>query len=148
MTNAGSRRIMATLNHGPTRCLPPITMETAWLSIPLVAIPTRGPKVVRHCAPPIGGIRLVSDTKTPMPMPWRIEPCVGMEQISKQAGHSDDQARYQAAADKLKAAYFKTFYNPATGVLAGWRSSRRAASRLLFSLGQRHCHSLWSRAAR
>ncbi|HEY1791151.1 MAG TPA: hypothetical protein VGJ73_23585 [Verrucomicrobiae bacterium] len=48
---------------------------------------------------------------------------VGMEQISKQAGHPDDQARYRAAADKLKAAYFKTFYNPATGILAGWRSS-------------------------
>jgi hypothetical protein len=48
---------------------------------------------------------------------------VGMEQISKQAGHPDDQARYQAAADKLKAAYFKTFYDPATGILAGWRSS-------------------------
>jgi hypothetical protein len=48
---------------------------------------------------------------------------VGMEQLSKQAGHPDDQARYQAAADKLKAAYFKTFYDPATGVLAGWRSA-------------------------
>jgi hypothetical protein len=48
---------------------------------------------------------------------------VGMEQISKQAGHPDDQARYQAAAERLKAAYFNTFYDPATGILAGWRSS-------------------------
>ena len=47
---------------------------------------------------------------------------VGMEQISRQAGHPEDEARYQAAAEKLKAVYFKTFYDPATGVLAGWRS--------------------------
>jgi hypothetical protein len=48
---------------------------------------------------------------------------VGMEQISKQTGHRDDEARYRAAAKKLKAVYFKTFYDPATGVLAGWRSA-------------------------
>ncbi len=47
----------------------------------------------------------------------------GMEQLAQQSGHPDDQARYHAAADKLCAAYFKTFYNPATGVLAGWRSA-------------------------
>jgi hypothetical protein len=35
----------------------------------------------------------------------------------------EDQARYRAAADKLQAVYFKTFYDPATGVLAGWRSA-------------------------
>ena len=34
-----------------------------------------------------------------------------------------DAARFRAAADKLRGAYFKTFYNPATGVLAGWRSA-------------------------
>ena len=48
---------------------------------------------------------------------------LGMAQLAQQSGHAGDQARYQAAADKLKAAYFKTFYNPATGVLAGWRSA-------------------------
>jgi len=48
---------------------------------------------------------------------------VGMRKLSMQAGRPDDQARYQAAADKLKAVYFKTFYDPATGILAGWRSS-------------------------
>jgi Bacterial alpha-L-rhamnosidase 6 hairpin glycosidase domain len=47
----------------------------------------------------------------------------GMEQISKQAGRPEDEARYRAAAEKLKAVYFKTFYDPATGVLAGWRSA-------------------------
>lgn len=47
----------------------------------------------------------------------------GMEQIAQQSGHPDDGARYRAAADKLKAAYFNAFYDPATGVLAGWRSA-------------------------
>ncbi|HTV41815.1 MAG TPA: hypothetical protein VMF08_14630 [Candidatus Sulfotelmatobacter sp.] len=47
----------------------------------------------------------------------------GMEEIAGKSGHPDDQARYRAAADKLKAAYFDAFYDPATGVLAGWRSA-------------------------
>jgi hypothetical protein len=34
-----------------------------------------------------------------------------------------DAARYRTAAEKLRAAYFDAFYNPATGVLAGWRSA-------------------------
>jgi Bacterial alpha-L-rhamnosidase 6 hairpin glycosidase domain len=48
---------------------------------------------------------------------------LGMAQLAQQSGHSNDRARYQAAADKLKAIYFKTFYDPKTGVLAGWRSA-------------------------
>jgi hypothetical protein len=47
----------------------------------------------------------------------------GMEELARQANHPDDQARYRAAAKKLRAAYFDAFYNPATGVLAGWRSA-------------------------
>jgi hypothetical protein len=47
----------------------------------------------------------------------------GMEKLAQQANHTADRVRYHAAADKLKAAYFKTFYDPATGVLAGWRSA-------------------------
>jgi hypothetical protein len=47
---------------------------------------------------------------------------LGMEKLARQANRADDGARYRAAADKLKAAYFKTFYNPATRILAGWRS--------------------------
>ena len=47
----------------------------------------------------------------------------GMEQLAQQVGRPNDQARYGAAADKLKAAYFNAFYDPATGVLAGWRST-------------------------
>jgi hypothetical protein len=30
--------------------------------------------------------------------------------------------RYTRAADRIKAVYYSTFFNPATGVLAGWRS--------------------------
>jgi len=48
---------------------------------------------------------------------------IGMEELARQANHPADQARYRAAAHKLRAAYFDAFYNPATGVLAGWRSA-------------------------
>lgn len=47
----------------------------------------------------------------------------GMDQLALDANHPCDAARYQAAAEKLKAVYFKTFYDPKTGVLAGWRSA-------------------------
>jgi hexosaminidase len=47
----------------------------------------------------------------------------GVEQLAQQSNHSEDQTRFRAAADKLKANYFKTFYDPTTGVLAGWRST-------------------------
>jgi len=48
---------------------------------------------------------------------------VGMAQLAQQTGHADDQAHYRAAADRLKTVYFTIFYDPATGVLAGWRSA-------------------------
>jgi hexosaminidase len=47
----------------------------------------------------------------------------GMETMAQQAGHSDDATHYGAAADRLKAAYYDAFYDPKTGVLAGWRSA-------------------------
>ena len=47
----------------------------------------------------------------------------GMEALARQSNHPDDQVRFKEAADKLSAAYFKTFQDPATGVLAGWRSA-------------------------
>jgi len=47
---------------------------------------------------------------------------LGMEKLAQQSNHPDDAIRYQAAAEKLKSVYFKTFYDPKTGVLAGWRS--------------------------
>ena len=46
-----------------------------------------------------------------------------MEHLARQLGKTEDAARYHAAAQKLQAAYFKTFYDPATGVLGGWRSA-------------------------
>lgn len=46
-----------------------------------------------------------------------------MEHLARQIGKTDDAGRYHAAAEKLQAAYFKTFYDPATGVLGGWRSA-------------------------
>ncbi|MGH7978048.1 MAG: MGH1-like glycoside hydrolase domain-containing protein, partial [Limisphaerales bacterium] len=45
-----------------------------------------------------------------------------MDKLARQASHPNAAARYRAAAEKLKAVYFKTFYDPKTGVLAGWRS--------------------------
>ena len=47
----------------------------------------------------------------------------GMEQLARLSDHPAGLRRYRAAADKLKAVYFKTFFDPATGVLAGWRSA-------------------------
>jgi hypothetical protein len=49
-----------------------------------------------------------------------------LQGMSRMAGESEnpaDSARYAAAAAKLHGAYFKAFYDPATGVLAGWRSA-------------------------
>jgi hypothetical protein len=43
--------------------------------------------------------------------------------LARKAGKSADAARYQAAADKLRAHYYDRFFDPATGVLAGWRSA-------------------------
>ena len=38
------------------------------------------------------------------------------------AGRPAMAKRYRADAERIKAVYFKTFFNPATGVLAGWKS--------------------------
>jgi hypothetical protein len=38
-------------------------------------------------------------------------------------GRGEDGARYRAAAAKLRQAYYRAYYNPATGILAGWRSA-------------------------
>ena len=47
----------------------------------------------------------------------------GMAALAEAAGRADDAARYRHRAEMLKAVYWKTFYNPATGVLAGWKSA-------------------------
>jgi hypothetical protein len=43
--------------------------------------------------------------------------------LASNLGRSDDAARYGAAAQKLRQAYFPAFFDRATGVLAGWRSA-------------------------
>lgn len=48
---------------------------------------------------------------------------VGLTKMADMAGKSDDAAGYRRQAAMLKAAYAKTFYNPDTGVLAGWVSA-------------------------
>ncbi len=47
----------------------------------------------------------------------------GMAEMARQANKPEDAKLYGARARKLHDAYFKTFYDPATGVLAGWKSA-------------------------
>ena len=47
----------------------------------------------------------------------------GMEKLSGMLEKTDDAARYRKAADRVREVYVKTFLNPATGVLAGWKSA-------------------------
>jgi len=47
----------------------------------------------------------------------------GMAEMARQANKPEDARLYTARADKLQAVYYRTFYNPATGVLAGWKSA-------------------------
>ena len=46
-----------------------------------------------------------------------------MAMMADKAGNGADAGRYQAAANKLREAYYDRFFDPATGVLAGWRSA-------------------------
>ena len=48
---------------------------------------------------------------------------IQLSQIARKMNKKEDAQRYERHAGKLKDSYFKTFYNPATGVLAGWKSS-------------------------
>ena len=43
--------------------------------------------------------------------------------LARQLEHADDAERFAEKAAKLRAAYAPTFLNPATGVLAGWKSA-------------------------
>jgi len=47
----------------------------------------------------------------------------GMAALAGLAGRDGDAAIYQERAQRLKASYYDAFYNPETGVLAGWRSA-------------------------
>lgn len=45
-----------------------------------------------------------------------------MADLEHRVGNESKAAFYRERADRIKAVYYKTFYNPATGVLAGWRT--------------------------
>ena len=45
-----------------------------------------------------------------------------MADLETLAGRANLAARYQADANRIKDVYFKSFYNPQTGVLAGWQT--------------------------
>jgi hypothetical protein len=45
-----------------------------------------------------------------------------MAMVAEMVGRKDDAEHYRNLSNKLKKAYFTTFYHPATGVLAGWKS--------------------------
>ena len=45
-----------------------------------------------------------------------------MADLAKRAGQPEDAKLYTARAEKLRSVYYDTFYNPTTGVLAGWKS--------------------------
>lgn len=46
-----------------------------------------------------------------------------MAMLARKAGKPADAARYRGAAEKLRAHYYDRFFDPATGVLGGWRSA-------------------------
>lgn len=46
-----------------------------------------------------------------------------MAEMAKKLGKTADVSRYRKAADKLRSVYYDRFFDPATGVLGGWRSA-------------------------
>ena len=48
---------------------------------------------------------------------------IGMEKLAATIGDENQSERYRERAKKLKAVYYQTFFNPATGILAGWKSA-------------------------
>lgn len=47
----------------------------------------------------------------------------GLADLESLLGRGNRQRHYEVLADRLKSAYFKTFYNPQTGWLGWWRSA-------------------------
>ena len=70
-----------------------------------------------------GGTPSASATKTPTRTPWPIARCWAWRRWRSGRASTTTPPAIDAAAGKLHDAYFKTFYNPATGVLAGWKSA-------------------------
>ena len=49
--------------------------------------------------------------------------CSMFSDLARKLGHGSDADGFSAKAAKLRAAYAKTFLNPETGILAGWKSA-------------------------
>ena len=47
---------------------------------------------------------------------------INLADLEKQVGDNDREQRYRQRAEKMKAVFLKTFYNPETGWLGWWRS--------------------------
>ena len=47
----------------------------------------------------------------------------GLVELAGRIGHDADARRFETAAARLHGAYLPTFFNPETGILAGWRST-------------------------
>jgi hypothetical protein len=52
---------------------------------------------------------------------WRAFRCLA--DLEQRLGNSQKAAFYRERADKIQKVYYVTFYNPETGVLAGWRAN-------------------------
>jgi len=48
---------------------------------------------------------------------------LGMQRMADGTQNHGDAARYAAAAARLRETYYTTFFNPSSGVLAGWKSA-------------------------
>jgi hypothetical protein len=48
--------------------------------------------------------------------------CTSLASVARKLGRQSDAATYAAFAARMKQRYYKHFYNPATGLLAGWKS--------------------------
>lgn len=46
-----------------------------------------------------------------------------MAEVAAKLNHTEDELKYRFAANKIHSTYFKAFFNPTNGVLAGWRSA-------------------------
>jgi hypothetical protein len=50
--------------------------------------------------------------------------CLDMAKVARLAGKPEDGRYYSSRAEKLRSVYAATFFNPATGVLAGWKDTK------------------------
>lgn len=49
--------------------------------------------------------------------------CLLLAEAAQHLGRPDEAAEFSSSASRIKAAYYPTFHNPETGVLAGWKSA-------------------------